>query len=81
MRIALAEGTWLDHEPGWLGADEADSLLAALREELAWEQRAIVLFGRPRPPAAPDRLGGVPRLSLFRADPPAPTVHPERGAA
>jgi alkylated DNA repair dioxygenase AlkB len=47
MRIALAEGSWLDHEPGWLGAGEADSLLAALREELAWEQRAIVLFGRP----------------------------------
>jgi alkylated DNA repair dioxygenase AlkB len=46
MRIALAEGSWLDHEPAWLGAGEADALLAALREEIEWEQRAIVLFGR-----------------------------------
>src|SRR5688572_28774322 len=47
MRITLASGAWLDHEPEWLPRAEADGLLRALRDELAWEQRAIVLFGRP----------------------------------
>ncbi len=42
----LAGGAWLDHEPAWIGLGEADTLLAALRDELAWEQREIVLFGR-----------------------------------
>jgi alkylated DNA repair dioxygenase AlkB len=46
MRIALAREAWLDHEPAWLARAEADSLLASLRDELGWEQRAIVLFGR-----------------------------------
>jgi alkylated DNA repair dioxygenase AlkB len=30
----------------WLSPDEADRALAALKDELRWEQRAIVLFGR-----------------------------------
>lgn len=47
MRIELACGAWLDHEPAWLPRAEADRLLATLRAELQWEQRAIVLFGRP----------------------------------
>ena len=46
MRIALTPSAWLDHEPGWLPPREADAALAALREEVAWEQREIVLFGR-----------------------------------
>lgn len=46
MRIALASGAWLDHEPSWLARREADELLHAVRNELVWEQRAIVLFGR-----------------------------------
>jgi alkylated DNA repair dioxygenase AlkB len=46
MRIGLVRDGWLDHEPGWLTLGDADALLAALRGELAWEQRAIVLFGR-----------------------------------
>ncbi|MBI1893755.1 MAG: alpha-ketoglutarate-dependent dioxygenase AlkB [Candidatus Rokubacteria bacterium] len=46
MRIPLVFGAWLDHEPGWLPPEEADSLLAALRDELGWEQREIVLFGQ-----------------------------------
>lgn len=46
-RTALPGGAWLEYEPDWLGPAEADRLLAALRDELAWEQRAIVLFGRP----------------------------------
>jgi alkylated DNA repair dioxygenase AlkB len=46
MRIALASGAWLDFDPTWLSPDEADEALAALRDELAWEQREIVIFGR-----------------------------------
>jgi alkylated DNA repair dioxygenase AlkB len=46
MRIPLASGAWLDHDAGWLPRDEADLALVALRAELAWEQREIVLFGR-----------------------------------
>ncbi|MGH7263226.1 MAG: alpha-ketoglutarate-dependent dioxygenase AlkB family protein [Candidatus Rokuibacteriota bacterium] len=46
MRIPLASGAWLDHDPAWLAPAEADRALAALRDELAWEQREIVLFGR-----------------------------------
>jgi alkylated DNA repair dioxygenase AlkB len=45
-RVALAGGAWLEHDPRWLPADQADAALAALRDELAWEQREIVLFGR-----------------------------------
>jgi len=46
VRIVLARGAWLDHEPAWLSREEADRALSALRDELAWEQREIVLFGR-----------------------------------
>ena len=46
MRIPLASGAWLDHDAGWLSRDAADEALAALRDELGWEQREIVLFGR-----------------------------------
>jgi alkylated DNA repair dioxygenase AlkB len=45
-RHDLARGAWIEHEPAWIETGEADRLLAALREELAWEQREIVLFGR-----------------------------------
>ncbi len=46
MRISLASGSWLEHDPAWLSRAEADRALAALQAELAWEQREIVLFGR-----------------------------------
>jgi alkylated DNA repair dioxygenase AlkB len=46
MRIPLAHEAWLEHDPTWLSRDEADAMLAALRDELAWEQREIVLYGR-----------------------------------
>lgn len=35
------------HTPGWLTNDEADRLLATLTNELAWEQRELVIYGRP----------------------------------
>jgi alkylated DNA repair dioxygenase AlkB len=46
VRIPLARGAWLDHDPAWLSEDDADAALTALRGELEWEQREIVLFGR-----------------------------------
>src|SRR5262245_42617055 len=46
MRMSLAFGAWLDHEPMWLRPPEADAALVALREELPWEHREIVLYGR-----------------------------------
>jgi alkylated DNA repair dioxygenase AlkB len=46
-RIDLGAGAWLDYVPGWVPSAEADGLLTALRDELRWEQREIVLFGRP----------------------------------
>lgn len=45
-RIDLDGGAWLEYVPDWIGATEADPVLAALRDELRWEQREIVLFGR-----------------------------------
>jgi alkylated DNA repair dioxygenase AlkB len=46
MRVALAPDSWLDLEPTWIPAGEAGVLLEALRAEMAWEQREIVLFGK-----------------------------------
>jgi len=47
VRVILASGAWLEHDAGWLRREEADRALAALRDELLWEQREIVIFGRP----------------------------------
>jgi alkylated DNA repair dioxygenase AlkB len=46
MRVPLVSDAWLEHEPSWLDRAEADALLRAITDELVWEQRAIVLFGR-----------------------------------
>lgn len=46
MRITLTTSAWIEHEPTWIQRPEADALLEALRHELAWEQREVVLFGR-----------------------------------
>ena len=45
-RIDLGAGAWLDYLPDFTPVPDADRVLAALRAELAWEQREIVLFGR-----------------------------------
>ncbi|HXU06487.1 MAG TPA: alpha-ketoglutarate-dependent dioxygenase AlkB [Polyangia bacterium] len=45
-RIALADDTWLDFEPDWLSADEAARSLDAVRSEVAWAEREIVLYGK-----------------------------------
>ena len=45
-RIELEGGAWLEYLSTWIGAPDADRCLAALRDELVWEQREIVIFGR-----------------------------------
>lgn len=46
-RIQLSEGAWLGLWPHWLNDDEAHELHAALLRDVRWEQRHIVLFGKP----------------------------------
>jgi alkylated DNA repair dioxygenase AlkB len=71
----LEAGASLTYLPAWIEADEADRVLAALREELAWEHREIVLFGRrvlqPRLIAWAGSLGY--RYSGQTLEPRAPT--------
>jgi alkylated DNA repair dioxygenase AlkB len=45
-RIDLGAGAWLDYLAGWVAAAEADRCLTSLRDELVWEGREIVIFGR-----------------------------------
>ena len=45
-RIALAADTWLDFEPAWLSTAEAERCLAAVRAEVTWAEREIVLYGK-----------------------------------
>jgi alkylated DNA repair dioxygenase AlkB len=47
MRISLEAGAWVEHEPAWVAAGAEADVADALRRELDWEQREIVLFGRP----------------------------------
>jgi len=46
-KIELRAGAWVELSEGWLSAEEAARLQHALTLELRWEQREIVLFGRP----------------------------------
>jgi alkylated DNA repair dioxygenase AlkB len=46
MHIPLALGAWLEIEPGWIPTPDGDRLLAVLQDELQWEQREIVLYGK-----------------------------------
>jgi alkylated DNA repair dioxygenase AlkB len=46
VRIALAPECWALHHSAFLAGDEANRLHTELQQELAWEQRAIVLYGR-----------------------------------
>jgi alkylated DNA repair dioxygenase AlkB len=74
-RIELDGGGWVEYLPAWIDATEADRMLTALRAELAWEQREVVLFGRrvlqPRLIAWAGALGY--RYSGQTLEPRAPT--------
>lgn len=60
----LPDGTALI--PGWLPADEADGLFAALMAQVAWETHRIKMFGR---------MVDSPRLSCWIGDPGASYVY------
>lgn len=47
IRTELEQGAWLELHQGWLAGGEALELRSALLRELCWEQRQIVLFGKP----------------------------------
>jgi alkylated DNA repair dioxygenase AlkB len=49
--------TCVDYYPGWV--NDADQLFKALRDEIAWEQHTITLYGRSVP---------TPRLTAWMAD-------------
>ena len=74
-RIELDGGAWLDYFPAWIEVSDADRLLSALRDELGWEHREIVMFGRrvlqPRLIAWAGSLGY--RYSGQTLEPRAPT--------
>jgi len=46
MRRNLPSGGYVELLPAWLDADAAKALYQALLDELAWESREVVLFGR-----------------------------------
>ena len=47
MRTELEQGAWLELLESWLAPEEAERLRSDLVRELCWEQRHIVLFGKP----------------------------------
>ena len=61
-RVVLARDGLVTYEPDFLHVDEADALLAFLREEIPWSQDAMTLFGR--------RVA-FPRLTAWYGDPDA----------
>ena len=46
-RDDLPGDAWIDYAPNWIEASAARALLAQLIDELAWEQREIMVFGKP----------------------------------
>ena len=46
-RKELQEGAWVDYYQSFYSNDEADSIYEQLRDELEWEHRDIVVFGKP----------------------------------
>jgi alkylated DNA repair dioxygenase AlkB len=83
MRIDLDPESWLELVPGWMAPGEADRLLGRLRDELRWEQREIVLFGRRvLQPRLIAWAGALPyRYSGQTLEPRAPTPALEEASA
>jgi alkylated DNA repair dioxygenase AlkB len=46
MRTPLVAGAWVEYDPAWIRLAEAAALLSGLLDELRWEQREIVVYGR-----------------------------------
>jgi alkylated DNA repair dioxygenase AlkB len=45
-RKELRAGAWVEYLPGWLSEADADHAMEVLSQELEWEQRPILVFGR-----------------------------------
>jgi alkylated DNA repair dioxygenase AlkB len=45
-RLELSHDAWIELREGWLTPEEAELLWRGLLEQLGWEQRHIVLFGK-----------------------------------
>jgi len=60
MRIELSPDSWLDYDPAFLPAGEAAKVFEQVRDELAWEQRDVVIFGRRIPQPRLIAWGGAP---------------------
>lgn len=58
-RIALG-AQWLHYYPQFIEPDQADALLHWLRDNLAWEQSRIKVYGREHP---------IPRLNAWLGEP------------
>jgi alkylated DNA repair dioxygenase AlkB len=43
----LGPSSWIAYVAGWMPPAEATALQGALTEQIAWEQRAITMFGQP----------------------------------
>jgi alkylated DNA repair dioxygenase AlkB len=57
----LDDVCWLRHEEAWLGREAADEAFDAMTSSLDWEQREIMLFGKPvREPRLVAWAGDVP---------------------
>jgi alkylated DNA repair dioxygenase AlkB len=73
VTVDLQPGSWVDHVRGFIPAGEAARLHAELQRELAWEQRAIVLFGREvLQPRLVAWAGALPYRYSGRTLPPRP---------
>lgn len=46
-RDKLPDDTWIDYARSWIAADAATDLLAQLTEELDWQERPLMMFGKP----------------------------------
>ena len=57
LYVAKMPPVCVDYHPSWVA--DADGLLKVLREEIAWEQHAVTLYGRTRP---------TPRLTAWIGD-------------
>ena len=46
-RTEIGRGAWIFHDRAWLSQERADELLALLLATEPWEQRELVVFGKP----------------------------------
>lgn len=72
---SIGHGAWIQHVPDFLSQQDADDALSVLLEQLDWEQRANVVFGKEvMQPRLSAWAGAIPyRFSGQTLEPRAPT--------